>query len=94
MALWYAAVNVNDDWKTAADKPRAYEETPTKFQDRFPERAKDRIACRQPCMTVDAEGPFDANEFFELPTIEPERILGPDYPRSFPTPTLDMAIQL
>jgi Family of unknown function (DUF6012) len=50
----------------------------------------------EPCMRTRTKGKWLANktEMFELPTIEPERILGPDYPRSFPTPTLDMAIKL
>ena len=51
----------------------------------------------QPLLDVfDEEGRLiDKTEAFALPTIEPERILGPDYPRErIAMPTLDMAITL
>ena len=97
MSLWHAAVEVNDDWKTADNPLQAWKETPTKFQNRRPEWAKDAVACTaEPCMLVSLdEPPADKTEVFALPTIEPERILGPDYPHErIALPTLEMAIKL
>ena len=108
MCLWGAAVKVNDDWMKAADKRKAFNETPTQFQDRWPEWAKGITPVKaEPCLRIFpdeleerhhlniAGQMVEQNDSFSLPTIEPERILGPDYPReAIPLPTLDMAIKL
>jgi hypothetical protein len=86
MTLWYAA---------SAPITRENLDPPLEFQNRFPQWAKDIPPVRaQPCMQVFPKQPdehdlFDykgqlveRTEVFALPTIEPERFLGTEYPAS------------
>ena len=101
MMLWYAYGRIDHPVKDIS-------EVPLKFQNRFPNWAKDIPPCNaEPLMEVYPRQPsehdlFDhkgrlveRSEVFALPTIEPERFLGTEYPRErIHMPTLEMAITL
>jgi Family of unknown function (DUF6012) len=94
---------LDDDFAAASDDVTCWHAR-GKFKNRFPFWARtdqgrpitEVFPQHQPLLDVfdEEERLIDTSEAFALPTIEPERILGPGYPRSFPTPTLDMAIKL
>jgi Family of unknown function (DUF6012) len=92
MTKWYATAGW--DWQR-------------KFENRFPEASKSRFPRNEPCMEVmpkkawpgdilDRRGLLiERTEVFALPTIEPERFLGDEYPRDrIALPTLAMALKL
>jgi hypothetical protein len=99
MTLWFAR-----DWPITPQNL----DPPPRFQNRVPPWAKDiPPVSAEPCMRVFPEQPaehdlFDdrgvlveRTEVFALPTIEPERFLGTEYPRErIALPTLEMAIKL
>jgi hypothetical protein len=109
MTKWYAASVSPKEWPKSEEEIRAILNEPAKFADRCPEWMKNSVPMRaQPLMEVfptiglmehdqrdDMGRITERTQVFALPTIEPERFLGDEYPRErIALPTLDIAIKL